>query len=458
MQTLVPASQAAPQGAAAGLDSAWLPYTSNRYFQSHPKMHVAAKGAYYTLADGRQVFDCLSGLWCCPLGHGHPKIVEALTRQAQTLDYATAFQFANPVTLSLAERVAGMAPEGLSRVFFTNSGSEAVDTAMKIAYGFQRLRGHGARTRFIGRERGYHGVGFGGMSVGGMVANRKMFGPLMLPGVDHLPHTFNLSEMAFSKGQPTWGAHLADELQRIVALHDASTIAAVIVEPMAGSTGVLVPPVGYLQKLRDICTQHGILLIFDEVICGFGRVGENFGAQRYGVTPDLITFAKGITNGIVPMGGVLIREEIYQQFMGVDAPGYAVELLHGYTYSGHPLAAAVGHAALDLLLNEGYIERARSLEPVLEEVVHAFKGEPGVIDVRNSGMAAGIDLQPIAGKPGLRAMKVWERALDEGLQVRFTGDTIALGPPFISTVDELHAMGEGLRRAIRHVFAQGDNP
>lgn len=439
---------------AAGIDRSWLPYTPNRYFREHVKLLVGAEGAYYTMADGRRVFDCLSGLWCCPLGHAQPKIIEALARQAKTLDYATAFQFANPVTLSLAERITSMAPEGMGRVFFTNSGSESVDTALKIAYGFHRLRGQAARMRFIGRERGYHGVGFGGMSVGGMVANRKMFGPIMLPGVDHLPHTYNLSQMAFSKGQPAWGAHLADELERLVALHDASTIAAVIVEPMAGSTGVLVPPVGYLQKLRDICTKHGILLIFDEVITGFGRVGENFGAQRFGVTPDLITFAKGVTNGVVPMGGVLVRNEIYETFMGVDAPAYAVELLHGYTYSGHPLAAAVGHATLDLLVNEGLIQRARELEPVLEDVVHDLQGEPGVIDVRNMGLAAGIDLEPIPGKPGLRAMKVFERALDEGLLLRFTSDTIALGPPFISTVDELQAMGDGLRRVIRHVMAR----
>ena len=441
--------------AAAGIDHSWLPYTPNRYFRDHAKLLVAAQGAYYTLADGRKVFDCLSGLWCCPLGHAQPKIVEALTLQAKTLDYATAFQFANPVTLALAERITSMAPQGMGRVFFTNSGSESVDTAMKIAYGFQRLRGQAARTRFIGRERGYHGVGFGGMSVGGMVANRKMFGPIMLPGVDHLPHTHNLSQMAFSKGQPTWGAHLAEELERLVALHDASTIAAVIVEPMAGSTGVLVPPVGYLHKLREICTRHGIVLIFDEVITGFGRVGENFGAQRFGVTPDMITFAKGITNGVVPMGGVLVRDEIYDTYMGVDAPPHAVELLHGYTYSGHPLAAAVAHAALDMLVNDGLIERARSLEPVLEDVVHGLKGEAGVLDVRNVGLAAGIDLEPIPGKPGLRAMQVFERALDEGLLLRTTGDTVALGPPFVSTTDELHAMGDGLLRTIRYVMQPG---
>ncbi len=436
-----------------GLKHSWLPYTPNRYFREHSKLLVGAQGAYYTLSDGRRLFDCLSGLWCCPLGHAHPRIVEALTQQAKTLDYATAFQFAHPQALELSSRIAGLAPERLDRVFFTNSGSEAMDTALKIAYGYQRLRGHGARTRFIGRERGYHGVGFGGMSVGGMVANRKMFGPIMLPGVDHLAHTHNPSQMAFSRGQPAWGAHLADELERLVALHDASTIAAVIVEPMAGSTGVLVPPQGYLQKLREICTRHGILLIFDEVITGFGRVGNNFGSQRFGVTPDIITFAKGITNGIVPMGGVIVDNAIFDTFMGVDAPPHAVELLHGYTYSGHPLAAAVGNAALDLLVHDGLIEQARELEPVLEEVVHSLKGEPGVIDVRNIGLAAGIDLEPLPGKPGVRALKVFERGLDEGLLLRFTGDSIALGPPFISTRDELESMGEALRRTIRHVVA-----
>ena len=437
-----------------GIDHYWLPYTPNRYFREHPKILASATGAYYTTDDGRKLFDCLSGLWCCPLGHAHPKLIEAITRQAQTLDYSTAFQFCNAVTLSLAERIAEMAPAGLERVFFTNSGSESVDTAMKIAYGYHRLRGEGSRTRFIGRERGYHGVGFGGMSVGGMVANRKMFGPIMLGGIDHLSHTYDRSLMAFSKGQPTWGQHLADELERIVALHDASTIAAVIVEPVAGSTGVLVPPTGYLNRLREICTRHGILLIFDEVITGFGRVGENFGAQRFGVTPDILTFAKGVTNGIIPMGGIVASEEIYRTFMGVSAPQYAVELFHGYTYSGHPMAAAVGHAALDLLIHDGLIARARSLEPVLENAMHALQGETGVLDVRNIGLAATVDLEPIAGKPGLRAMRVFERGLEEGLLLRVAGDSIAVGPPFISTADEIASMGEGLRRAIRHVMSQ----
>ena len=437
------------------LDHYWLPFTPNRYFHDHPKILASAKGAWYTTDDGRRLFDCLSGLWCTPLGHGHPKIVEAITRQAQTLDYSPAFQFCNPVTLTLADRVAGMGPEGLTRVFFTNSGSEAVDTALKVAYGYHRLRGEASRMRFIGRERGYHGVGFGGMAVGGMVANRKMFGPIMLAGVDHLPHTFNLSQMAFSRGQPKWGAHLADELERLVALHDASTIAAVIVEPMQGSSAVVVPPEGYLEKLRAICTKHGILLIFDEVITGFGRLGENFGAQRVGVTPDIITFAKGVTNGVIPMGGIIVREDIFQAFMGAGAPAHAIELFHGYTYSGHPMAAACGHAALDVMEEEGLIKRARELEPVLEDAVHALKGETGVIDIRNMGLAAAVDLDPIPGKPGLRGMQVFERGLEEGLLLRLAGDAIAVGPPFISTTDELAQMGEGMRRAIRHVFAQG---
>ena len=439
-----------------GLDHYWLPFTPNRYFQDHPKMLASAKGAWYTTSDGRRLFDCLSGLWCTPCGHGHPRIVEAITRQAQTLDYSPAFQFCNPVTLSLADRVAGMAPEGLTRVFFTNSGSEAVDTALKVAYGYHRVRGEASRMRFIGRERAYHGVGFGGMAVGGMVANRKMFGPIMLPGVDHLPHTWNLSQMAFSRGQPTWGAHLADELERLVALHDASTIAAVIVEPMQGSSAVVVPPVGYLEKLRAICTKHGILLIFDEVITGFGRLGENFGAQRLGVTPDIITFAKGVTNGVIPMGGIIVREDIFQAFMGAGAPAHAVELFHGYTYSGHPMAAACGHAALDIMEEEGSIERARELEPVLENAVHALKGETGVTDIRNMGLAAAVDLDPIPGKPGLRGMRVFERGLEEGFLLRLAGDAIAVGPPFISTEDELARMGEGMRRAIRHAFEQGN--
>lgn len=401
---------------------------------------------------GRRLFDALSGLWCCPLGHAHEGIASAISRQVRELDYSPAFQICNPLTLSLAGRIAALAPEGLDRVFFTNSGSEAVDTALKIAYGYQRLRGEGSRTRFVGREKGYHGVGFGGMSVGGMPANRKMFGPVMIPGVDHLPHTYNLSQMAFSKGMPKWGAHLAEELERIVALHDASTIAAVIVEPVQGSVGVVVPPEGYLQRLREICTKHGILLIFDEVITGFGRMGTPFAAQYFGVTPDILCFAKGVTNGIIPMGGVIVSEAIFQAFMGINAPAYAVELFHGFTYSGHPMAAA-GHAALDALTDGGAIAAAAALATVLEEVVHDLRGEPGVIDIRNIGLAAAVELEPIAGRPGARGLKTFEAGIEGGVLLRFTADTIAMGPPFISTADELRAMGEALRRAIRVAMA-----
>jgi beta-alanine--pyruvate transaminase len=427
----------------------WLPFTPNRHFKQNAfaRTLVSAKGAYYRSAEGRELFDCLSAMWCCPLGHGHPKLVEALTQQAETMDYCPAFQMSNPVTLKLAERIADMAPEGLDHVFFTNSGSEAIDTALKIAVGFHRLRGEASRTRMIGRERGYHGVGFGGTSIGGMSANRKMFAPLMLNGVDHLPHTHDPAHMAFSRGEPTWGAHLANELERIVTLHDASTIAAVVVEPMQGSAGVLVPPVGYLQKLRDICTRHGILLVFDEVITGFGRLGEDFAAQRFGVTPDMIVFAKCVTNGVVPMGGVIARKEIYQAFM--SGPPHAIEFFHGYTYSGHPLAAAVGNATLDVMREEGLIERVRELEPVLEAAVHSLKGEPGVIDIRNIGLAAAIDLEPIPQQPGIRAMKVFEAGLRADQLFRYTGDSIAMGPPFISTAGELEHMIDTLRDCIR---------
>jgi beta-alanine--pyruvate transaminase len=426
----------------------WLPFTANRHFKADPspRILVSAKGAYYRTAEGHELFDSLSGLWCCPIGHGHPRIVEALTRQAQTLDYCTAFQMSNPVTLRLAERVADMAPDGLDHVFFANSGSESVDTALKIALGYHRLRGEAGRFRMIGREKGYHGVGFGGMSVGGMVANRKMFATAMIPGVDHLRHTHDYAEMAFSKGQPEWGGHLADDLRRLVALHDAATIAAVIVEPVQGSAGVIVPPRGYLQRLREICTKHGILLIFDEVITGFGRMGAPFAAQRFDVIPDMITFAKGITNGIVPMGGVIVRKDIYETFM--QGPAGAVELFHGYTYSGHPLAAAVAHATLDVMEEEDLFGRVRELEGVLESAVHDLRSETGLRDIRNIGLTAAIDLEP-RSETGARARAIFERGLREGILLRFTGDTIAMGPPFISTPDEIRRMVEMLRGLIR---------
>jgi beta-alanine--pyruvate transaminase len=334
----------------------------------------------------------------------------------------------------------------MGQVFFANSGSEAVDSALKIAVGYHHMRGEASRARLIGRERGYHGVGLGGISVGGIAPNRKMFAPLLVQGVDHLPHTHSAAEMGFSRGQPKWGAHLADELERLVALHDASTIAAVIVEPMQGSGGVIVPPAGYLERLRAICDKHGILLIFDEVITGFGRLGEPFGAQRFGVTPDMITFAKIVTNGVVPMGGVIVKPAIYDAFM--TGPETAVELFHGYTYSGHPVAAAAAHAALDAIAEEGSFKQARELEPVLEQAVHSLKGEPGVIDIRNIGLAAAVELEPIPGKPGLRALRVFERGLEEGMLFRFTGDTIAMAPPFISTKAEIETMIEKLRVAI----------
>lgn len=433
------------------VDPYWLPFTANRLFKSRPvsRTLVSAKGAYYYSAEGRKLFDSLSGLWCCPLGHGHPKIAEAVRRQVETLDYCTAFQVSNPVTIRLAERIADMAPEGLDYVFFANSGSEAVDTALKIALGYHRMRGEGGRFRMIGRERGYHGVGFGGMSVGGIAPNRRMFATAMLPGADHLRHTHNPSSMAFSRGQPQWGGHLADDLERLVALHDASTIAAVIVEPVQGSTGVIVPPQGYLERLREICTKHGILLIFDEVITGFGRLGENFAAQRFAVTPDIITFAKAVTNGVVPMGGVIVRKEIYDAFM--DGPPHAVEFFHGYTYSGHPLAAAVGHVVLDIYQEEGLFERARRLEPVLEAAVHALKGEPGVIDIRNIGLAAAVELEPAEGQPGARGLRLFEQGLEEGILLRVTNDTVSLAPPFISTEREIEDMAGLLRKFIRNL-------
>jgi beta-alanine--pyruvate transaminase len=434
------------------LDPYWMPFTHNRYFKrTRPldRLMVAAEGAYYTTASGQKLFDGLSGLWCSGLGHKHPKIVDAVKRQLDTADYVPAFQVASPETFRLAERIAELAPGDLNRVFFTNSGSEAVDTALKIAIGYHRLKGEASRTRFIGREKAYHGVGFGGISVGGMVANRKMFGAVMLPGVDHLPHTHNLKEMAYSRGQPEWGAHLADELERIIALHDASTIAAVIVEPMQGSVGVVVPPKGYLQRLREICTRHGILLIFDEVITGFGRMGHWFGAQAFGVTPDLITFAKCVNNGTVPMGGVIARQGIYDAYM--HGPEYAVELFHGYTYSGHPLAVAAAHATLDIMQAEHTPKRFAELGRLLEDAVHTLRGEPNVIDVRNYSAAAAVELAPIHGQPGLRAIRLFEDALKRGLLVRFTADTIAIAPPAITTPAEVDALVEGLRASIRAV-------
>jgi beta-alanine--pyruvate transaminase len=411
------------------LDAFWMPFTANRQFKAAPRLLVAAEGMYYTSHDGRQILDGVAGLWCCNAGHGRRPIVEAIRRQAAEMDFAPTFQMGHPKAFELASRLEALLPGDLNRVFFTNSGSEAVDTALKIAIAYHRARGEGARTRLIGRERGYHGVGFGGISVGGIPANRKVFGSL-LPGVDHLPHTHDPA-VAFTRGQPAAGKERATELERIVTLHDPSTIAAVIVEPLAASTGVLVPPVGYLEELRRICDKYGILLIFDEVITGFGRLGQGFAAERFGVMPDLVTLAKGLTNGAVPMGAVVARDGIYQTFMDA-APENAIELFHGYTYSGHPLAAAAGLATLDLYRDEALFERAAGLEAHFEAAAHRLRGTRHVVDIRNLGLVAGIELAPIPGKPGARGFAAFRQCYEAaGLLARVTGDTLALSPPLI---------------------------
>ncbi len=431
------------------LDAYWIPFTPNRAFKRAPRLLARAKELHYYTPDGRAVFDGLAGLWCTNAGHNRDPIVAAISSQAAELDYAAAFHFAHPKSFELASRIAALAPADLNRVFFCNSGSEAIDTALKIALAYHNVRGEGARTRLIGRERGYHGVGFGGISVGGIVNNRKMFGTL-LAGVDHLPATYSREHQAFTKGEPEWGAHLADELERIVALHGASTIAAVIVEPMAGSTGVLPAPKGYLQRLRAICDRHGILLIFDEVITGFGRLGHAFAAERYGVTPDLLCFAKGVTSGTVPMGGVIARESIYDAFM--RGPEHTIELFHGYTYSAHPLACAAGLATLDLYRDENLFDRAKRLEPVYADAAMTLKGLPNVLDVRTVGIAAGIDLASRPDAVGERGYEAMERAFqDEDLVIRITGDTLAIAPPLIVNETHIAELFEKAARVIRAV-------
>ena len=416
------------------IESQWMPFTANRQFKGAPRLIVSAEGMYYTSHDGRRILDGTAGLWCCNAGHAHPKIVAAVREQVGRLDYAPAFQMGHPLSFEAAARVAGMLPGDLDRVFFTNSGSESVDTALKIALAYHRVRGEAARTRLIGRERGYHGVGFGGTSVGGISNNRKLFGAL-LPGVDHLPHTHDLEHNAFSRGQPKWGAHLADALERIVQLHDPSTIAAVIVEPMAGSTGVLVPPLGYLERLRAICDRFGILLIFDEVITGFGRLGSSFAAEHFAVLPDMVTLAKGLTNATIPMGAVGVREGIYQAFMSGPAEG--IELPHGYTYSGHPVAAAAALAAMDVYEQEELFGRAADLAPYFEDAVHGLRQRHHVIDIRNIGLVAGIELTPRPGEPARRAYETFVKCYERGVLIRTTGDTIALSPPLIINKSEI---------------------
>jgi beta-alanine--pyruvate transaminase len=404
-----------------------MPYTANRQFKKAPRLLARAEGMYYWTPEGRKVLDGCAGLWCVNAGHCRPKIVEAVRRQVATMDFAPTFQMGHPIAFEFADRLARIAPPGLSRVFFTNSGSESVDTALKIALAYQRARGEGQRFRLIGRERGYHGVNFGGMSVGGIPFNRKTFGP-GVAGVDHIRHTHDPARNAFSRGQPAHGAELADDLERVCQLHDPSSIAAVIVEPVAGSTGVLVPPQGYLERLREICTRHGILLIFDEVITGFGRLGKAFASQRLGVMPDLYTTAKGLTNGTVPMGAVFVRDTIYDAFMqGPDG----IELFHGYTYSGHPLACAAGLGTLETFEEEGLFERAASLDPYWQDAAHALKDARHVVDIRNLGLVAGIELEPRRGAPGRRAYETFVKSFEAGVLIRYTGDTIAFSPPLI---------------------------
>ncbi|MEO1918813.1 MAG: aspartate aminotransferase family protein [Paracoccaceae bacterium] len=418
------------------LSAFWMPFTANRQFKKNPRMFVAADGMYYTTADGRQVLDGTSGLWCCNAGHNQPRIVEAIAKQAGELDYAPAFQMGHPKAFELANRLVEMTPDGMDHVFYTNSGSEAVETALKIAIAYHRARGEGTRTRLIGRERGYHGVNFGGISVGGIGPNRKAFGTL-LNGVDHMPHT-HIPANVFTRGQPEHGAEIADELEKIVALGDASNIAAVIVEPMAGSTGVLLPPKGYLDRLRAITKKHGILLIFDEVITGFGRLGSSFGATHYGVTPDMMTTAKGLTNGVIPMGAVITSSEIHDAFM--DGPENMIELFHGYTYSGNPIASAAGLAALETYKQDGLFENARDLAGYWEDALHGLRGLPHVIDIRNEGLIGAVELTPIEGAPTKRAFQAFLDAYDAGILIRTTGDIIALSPPLImnkSHIDEL---------------------
>ena len=432
----------------AELEAFWMPFTANRQFKAKPRLLAKAQGMHYWTSEGRQVLDGAAGLWCVNAGHGRREITEAVSRQIAEMDFAPVFQMGHPLAFELANDVVRWLPTGLDHVFFTNSGSESVDTALKIALAYHRIRGEGTRTRLIGRERGYHGVGFGGISVGGMVNNRKFFAA-QLPGVDHLPHTHDLARNAYTRGEPEHGANLADELERIVALHDASTIAAVIVEPVAGSTGVLIPPKGYLQRLRDICTKHGILLIFDEVITGFGRIGAPFASGYFGVVPDMITMAKGLTNGSIPMGAVAARKEIYDAFM--QGPENAIELFHGYTYSAHPIACAAGIATQRIYRDEGLLTRASEIGEYWADAVHSLKGLPHVIDLRNLGLIGAVELEPIPGKPGARGYDVFVRAFEKGLLARVTGDIIALSPPLIiekAHVDELIGkLAEAIREA-----------
>jgi len=427
----------------------WMPFTANRAFKKNPRMLAGAKDMHYFTVDGRKIIDGAAGMWCCNAGHGRPQIAEAIGRQSAALDYAPPFQFGIPQAFELASRIADLAPDGLDHVFFCNSGSEAADTALKIALAYHQINGQGGRVRLIGRERGYHGVGFGGTSVGGIVGNRKIYGSL-LSGVDHISHTYDREKQAFSKGEPEYGAHFADDVERLVNLHGANTIAAVIVEPMAGSTGVLPAPKGYLKRLREITQKHGILLIFDEVITGYGRLGFAFAAERYGVLPDMLTFAKGITNGAAPMGGVLVRDTIHDAFM--NGPEHVVELTHGYTYSAHPIACAAALATLDIYRDEKLFERAKMLEPKLADAVMTLKNEPNVVDIRCVGLTAGIDLSSRPDLPGKRGFDGLNSAFhDNDMMMRVAGDTLVLTPPLIITEDQIGEIVDKVAKVIRAV-------
>ena len=430
------------------LSAFWMPFTANRQFKKAPRMFVGAKDMHYTTADGRQVLDGTAGLWCVNAGHCRPKIVQAIAEQAAEMDYAPAFQMGHPKAFELANALVSIAPEGMNHVLYTNSGSESVETALKVALAYHRVKGDGSRFRLIGRERGYHGVNFGGISVGGIVSNRKMFGTL-LTGVDHLPHTHLPAQNAFTRGEPEHGGDLATELERIVTLHDASTIAAVIVEPVAGSTGVLIPPKGYLERLRAICDKHGIVLIFDEVITGFGRLGAPFAVDYFGVTPDIVLTAKGVTNGVVPMGAVFVKKEIHDAFM--NGPEHLIEFFHGYTYSGNPVSSAAGLATLDIYEEEGLLNRGAEIADYWADAVHSLKGLPHVIDLRNAGLIGAIELEPIAGQPTKRAFSAFLKAYEKGLLIRTTGDIIALSPPLIISRAEIDQLFGTLAEVLKEV-------
>ncbi|MGY3453646.1 aminotransferase class III-fold pyridoxal phosphate-dependent enzyme [Bradyrhizobium sp. USDA 4353] len=428
----------------AELNSFWMPFTPNRQFKTNPRLFVAAEGMHYVKPDGSRVLDAMAGLWCVNAGHGQRHIVEAIQAQAAKLDFVSSFQMSHPAAFELAARIAAIAPDGLDHVFFTNSGSESVDTALKIARAYHRARGQGERIRFISRARAYHGMGWGGLSVSGLSRHRRDFGPL-LPEIDHLPHTHDPERAAFSRGQPQWGVHFADELEKLLALHDPSTVAAVIVEPVTGSGGVLPPPVGYLERLREICTRHGILLIFDEVITGFGRVGAAFAANAFGVIPDIITCAKGMTNGAVPMGGVIVDRDIHDAMMSGPA---GIELFHGYTYSAHPLACAAALATLDVYQEQDLFGRARRIAPLWEKAAHALRQAPHVIDIRNIGLLAAIDLKPRDGAPGARGSECANRCFEDGVLIRGSSDTLVLSPPLIISEEQIEAVFRTIRRAL----------